>query len=105
MAPRTGARTTISFTTSQPDYWSATASKMTPRRRRGSCCLRTKNVGGPLIATRKTNRTGDQTQTSTYESVGYEPIADSLFAMPRAVKALLKSPRVDAHLASDCAKR
>jgi hypothetical protein len=49
-----------------------------------------KNFGGPLIATRNTNRSGDQTQTLTYESVGYEPIDDSLFELPPAVKALLK---------------
>jgi len=49
-----------------------------------------KNFGGPLIATRNTNRSGDQSQTFTYESVSYEPIDDSLFELPPAVKALLK---------------
>jgi hypothetical protein len=52
-----------------------------------------KNFGGPLIATRNTNRSGDQSQTLTYESVSYEPIDDSLFELPPAVKALLKSAR------------
>jgi hypothetical protein len=46
-----------------------------------------------LIATRNTNRSGDQSQTLTYESVSYEPIDDSLFELPPAVKALLKSAR------------
>jgi hypothetical protein len=49
-----------------------------------------KNFGGPLIATRNTNRSGDQSQTFTYESVSYEPIDDSLFELPPAIKALLK---------------
>lgn len=49
-----------------------------------------KNFGGPLMATRNTNRRGDQSQTFTYESVSYEPIDDSLFELPPAVKALVK---------------
>ena len=49
-----------------------------------------KNFGGPLIATRNTNRSGDQSQTFTYESVSYEPIDESPFELPPAVEALLK---------------
>ena len=49
-----------------------------------------KNFGGPLVATKNISRTGDITRTFTYKSVSYEPIADSLFDLPDAVKALLK---------------
>jgi hypothetical protein len=49
-----------------------------------------KNFGGALMATRNTNRSGDQSQTFTYVSVSYEPIDDSLFELPPAVKALIK---------------
>lgn len=49
-----------------------------------------KNFGGPLVATKLTFRTGDHTRTFTYKSVTYEPLADSLFELPEAVKALLK---------------
>ncbi|HUJ71124.1 MAG TPA: hypothetical protein VLZ30_02700 [Verrucomicrobiae bacterium] len=49
-----------------------------------------KNFGGPLIATRNTTRTGDQSQTFTYKSVSYEPLADSLFELPEAVRNLMK---------------
>jgi len=45
-----------------------------------------KSFGGPLIATKNTFRTGDQFQTFTYQSVSYEPLADSLFDLPAAVK-------------------
>jgi hypothetical protein len=48
-----------------------------------------KNFGGPLMATRNTNRSVDQSQTFTYKSVSYEPIDDSLFELPPAVKALV----------------
>jgi hypothetical protein len=49
-----------------------------------------KNFGGPLLATKLTARTGDQTRTFTFKSVSYEPLADSLFELPPAVKALVK---------------
>jgi outer membrane lipoprotein-sorting protein len=49
-----------------------------------------KNFGGPLVATKNTSRNGDHFQTFTYESVSYEPLADSLFELPQAVKALMK---------------
>ena len=49
-----------------------------------------KNFGGPLIATRNTNRSGNQSQIFIYESVSYEPIDDSLFELPAAVEAQLK---------------
>lgn len=49
-----------------------------------------KSFGGPLLATKVISRTGDHTQTVTYTSVTYEPLADSLFELPQAVKALLK---------------
>jgi len=49
-----------------------------------------KSFGGPLVATKLTFRTGDQSQTFTYKSVSYEPLADSMFELPEAVKALVK---------------
>jgi hypothetical protein len=49
-----------------------------------------KGFGGPLVATKLIARSGDQTQTVTITSVTYEPLADSLFDLPPAVKALLK---------------
>jgi len=49
-----------------------------------------KSFGGPLVATKETDRQGDQTQITRITSVSYEPIADSLFDLPAAVKALLK---------------
>ncbi|HET6180290.1 MAG TPA: hypothetical protein VFE61_25435 [Candidatus Sulfotelmatobacter sp.] len=49
-----------------------------------------KNFGGALMATKFTFRTGNQVQTITYKSVSYEPLADSMFDLPDAVKALLK---------------
>jgi hypothetical protein len=49
-----------------------------------------KNFGGPLMATKLTFRTGDRSRTFHYKSVTYEPLADSLFELPQAVKALLK---------------
>jgi hypothetical protein len=42
------------------------------------------------VATTTVNRVGDQVQTFTYETVTYEPLPDSLFELPQAVKALLK---------------
>ncbi|HEV3058801.1 MAG TPA: hypothetical protein VGY48_11155 [Vicinamibacterales bacterium] len=49
-----------------------------------------KSFGGPLVATKMITRTGDHMQTFTVTSVSYEPLADSIFEMPDAVKALLK---------------
>jgi hypothetical protein len=49
-----------------------------------------KSFGGPLVATRNITRTGQNTQTVTFTSVTYEPLADLLFELPAAVKALLK---------------
>jgi hypothetical protein len=49
-----------------------------------------KSFGGPLLATKVISRTGDHTQTVTYTSVTYQPLADSLFELPQAVKALQK---------------
>jgi hypothetical protein len=49
-----------------------------------------KNFGGPLVATKNTSRSGDQTQTFVYQTISYEPLADSWFDLPQAVKALLK---------------
>lgn len=49
-----------------------------------------KIFGGPLVATKNIARTGQETQTVTFTSVTYEPLADSLFDLPAAVKALLK---------------
>jgi hypothetical protein len=49
-----------------------------------------KGFGGPLVATKLIASMGDQKQTVTITSVTYEPLADSLFELPQAVKALLK---------------
>jgi hypothetical protein len=49
-----------------------------------------RNFGGPLIATKNTSRSGDQSQTFTYEFVSYEALDDSIFELPAAVKALVK---------------
>lgn len=49
-----------------------------------------RNFGGPLIATRNTTRAGNKSQTFTYKSVSYELLADSIFELPPAVKALVK---------------
>lgn len=49
-----------------------------------------KKFGGPLVATKNTTRSGDHYQTFTYKSVNYDPLADSLFDLPPAVKALVK---------------
>jgi hypothetical protein len=49
-----------------------------------------KNFGGPLIATKRISRDGSGVQTLTFTSVTYEALADSVFAMPPAVRALLK---------------
>ncbi len=49
-----------------------------------------KRFGGPLIATKLISRSGDHVRTFTYTSVSYEPLADSVFELPTAVKGLLK---------------
>jgi len=48
-----------------------------------------KSFGGPLVATKVTSRSGDRWRTFTYKSVSYAPVADSVFELPQAVKALL----------------
>jgi hypothetical protein len=48
-----------------------------------------KSFGGPLIATKITSRRGDHWRTFIYEAVSYAPLADSVFDLPQAVKALL----------------
>ena len=50
-----------------------------------------KSFGGPLMATKNVSRTGDRSQTFTYKSVSYEPLADSLFELPEPIKRLMKS--------------
>jgi len=49
-----------------------------------------RSFSGRLVATKMTNRAGDQSQTFTVKSVSYEPLNDSLFELPPAVKALVK---------------
>jgi outer membrane lipoprotein-sorting protein len=49
-----------------------------------------KKFGDRLTATRNTTRAGDRSQTFTYKSISYEPLDDSLFDLPPAVKALMK---------------
>jgi hypothetical protein len=49
-----------------------------------------KNFGGPMVATKSISRTGDRVRTFTFKSVSYEPLADSIFDLPPAVKALKK---------------
>jgi hypothetical protein len=49
-----------------------------------------RNFGGPLIATRNTTRGGNNSRTFIYKSVSYESLADSIFELPPAVKALVK---------------
>ena len=49
-----------------------------------------KNFGGPLVATKNIVHTGNKTQTFTRTATSYEPLDDSLFELPAAVKALLK---------------
>jgi hypothetical protein len=48
-----------------------------------------KNFGGPLMATKATSRSGDHWRSFTYQTVTYEPLADSVFELPPAVKTLL----------------
>jgi hypothetical protein len=47
-----------------------------------------KNFGGPLIVTKRIFRAGDHTQTVTFTRVSYEPVSDSRFELPPAVKTL-----------------
>jgi hypothetical protein len=49
-----------------------------------------KSFGGPLMATKNVTRTGDRSGTFIYKSVSYEPLGDSLFELPEAVKRLMK---------------
>jgi outer membrane lipoprotein-sorting protein len=49
-----------------------------------------KNFGGPLVATKNLSHSGNQSQTFLYESISYEPLNDSIFDLPEAVKALTK---------------
>ncbi len=49
-----------------------------------------KFFGGPLVATKQVSRSGGQSQTFVFKSVSYKPVADSVFDLPAAVKALLK---------------
>jgi hypothetical protein len=49
-----------------------------------------KDFGGLLVATKNTSRSGDHFQTFVYKTVTYEPLPDSLFEPPPAVKALIK---------------
>jgi hypothetical protein len=49
-----------------------------------------RNFGGRLIATRNTTRAGNNSRTFIFKSVSYEPLADSIFEFPPAVKALVK---------------
>jgi outer membrane lipoprotein-sorting protein len=49
-----------------------------------------KKIGDRLIATKTISHSGDHSQTFTYKSVSYEPLDDSIFELPPAVKALIK---------------
>ena len=49
-----------------------------------------KRLGGRLVATKQILRAGDRSRTFTTKSVSYEPVADSVFELPAAVKALMK---------------
>ena len=49
-----------------------------------------KNFGGPIVATKLISRTADRMRTFIVKSVSYAPLADSIFDLPPAVKALLK---------------
>jgi hypothetical protein len=41
------------------------------------------------MATKITSRSGNGRRTFTYKTVSYAPLADSVFDLPQAVKALL----------------
>lgn len=49
-----------------------------------------KSYGRRLTPTKLVNRSGDRMRTLTITSLTYEPLSDSLFELPAAVKALLK---------------
>jgi hypothetical protein len=49
-----------------------------------------KRFGDLLVPTKVVTRSGKNVQTVVFTSVTYEPLADSLFELPPAVKALLK---------------
>ena len=48
-----------------------------------------RSFGGPKVATKRVIRAGDQVQTITLKSITYDPLQDSIFDLPEAVKALL----------------
>jgi hypothetical protein len=48
-----------------------------------------RNFGGPLIATKVSSHSGGHWQNVTYKNVSYDPLADSMFDLPQAVKVLL----------------
>lgn len=48
-----------------------------------------KSFGGPLMATKITSRSHAQRRTFIFKTVSYAPLADSVFDLPQAVKALL----------------
>ena len=52
-----------------------------------------KSFGRTLVPTRMTVRAGDRVRTFTITSVSYEPLADSIFDLPPAVKALERGSR------------
>ncbi len=52
-----------------------------------------KSFGGPLVATKNILRTAGKTRTFTLTSLSYQPLDDSLFELPEAVKALLKQSK------------
>jgi hypothetical protein len=49
-----------------------------------------KKYGSRLTPTKLVNRSGERMRTFTITSVTYTPLADSVFELPAAVKALLK---------------
>jgi len=49
-----------------------------------------KRFGDLLVPTKVVTRSGKNVQTVVFTSVTYDPLADSLFELPPAVKALLK---------------
>ena len=48
-----------------------------------------KSFGGPKVATKRIIRAGDQVQTVILKSISYDPLQDSIFEPPDAVKALM----------------
>ena len=90
MAPPTGARTITSFTTLIRAYWLVIESDDASKTITIALFQDYTNFGGPLIATKNVSRTGERSQTFTYKSVSYEPLPDSLFELPEAVKRVMK---------------